>query len=157
MSLNDAATARPSARPARDTRILVHRVVFAALAAFILLSPAPGQVFGKHSPWLREWVMYSGVGTGLPQGAFHIHDAAGTIIGTLTPLEAMGIAHYPNTEHYRFEGWMRTTGDLWRHATAACDRLENGHRLSFAGRVGTRDGWLDMQVEDVCPATGDAS
>src|SRR5690348_13731963 len=31
------------------------RVAFAALAIFILLGPAPGQLFGVHSVLLREW------------------------------------------------------------------------------------------------------
>ncbi len=48
----------------------LRRLLFGSLAAFILLVPAMPQLLGVHSPILRPWVMYSGVGFGLLQGEF---------------------------------------------------------------------------------------
>ena len=151
MSLNDAAGAAPAAPVRlRNPRSLARRLTFAALAGFILLSPAPKQLFGEPSPWLREWVMYSGVGTGIPEGAFHIHDASGRIVETLSPLQAAGLSRYPNIKHYMFEGRLQSSEDLWRFAAASCARLDTGQRLSFEGRIGTRQGWWAEARDDVC-------
>ncbi len=125
------------------------RHAFAALAAFILLAPAPGQLFDQHSPWLREWIMYSGVGVGIPKGVFVVHDETG---GTaeLTPLAAAGLERFPRIPHYYFEGRVFEPAHLARFATSICADLPVGQRVSFVGDVGTRHGWTAMPVEDVC-------
>ena len=156
MSANDIAIpVQTTTCRKQNLRVLAHRVIFASLAAFILFSPAPGQLFAKHSPWLREWIMYSGVGIGIPQGEFRIHDNSGRIFDTLTPLEAAGLSRYPNVVHYQFDGRMRTSDDLGRYAAMACSTLEDGQWLAFDGRVGTRQGWLPFQVDEVCSAAGE--
>lgn len=156
MSSHDVAVAGPRAPVRwRDLRALGRKAVFVVLAGFILLSPAPGQLFDQPSPWLREWVMYSGVGTGIPAGDFHILDEAGAVVETLTPLQAAGLSRYPNMSHYLFEGWMQSPDDLWRFAAAACAGLDPGRRLSFDGRVGTRQGWQEVQRGDICALQGD--
>lgn len=156
MSLNDVADAGPVAPVRlRDHGSLARRLTFAFLAGFILLSPAPGQLFGNPSPWLREWIMYSSVGTGIPTGAFHIHDASGKIVETLTPLQAAGLSRYPNIRHYMFEGWLQSADELWRFAAVACDSLDAEQRLSFVGQIGTRQGWQAEARDNVCALRGD--
>ena len=68
------------------------RAVFSVLAAFILLGPAPGQLFGLHSMLLREWVMFSAAGIGLLKGHFTLHRADGVV--TVSPLEVVGLPSY---------------------------------------------------------------
>ena len=68
------------------------RAAFTGLAAFILLGPAPGQLFGLHTIVLREWRMFSGAGIGLLKGRFTVHRATGTV--TMSPLEVAGLPSY---------------------------------------------------------------
>lgn len=124
---------------------------FALLAAFILLSPAPGQLFGAHSPFLREWVMFSGVGVGIPRGDF-IVARDGREVARRTPLEALGLAAYPQIRHYAFEERVVEDADLARFARALCEEAGEGGRVGFVGSVGTRQGWRPIEVEDVCRA-----
>ncbi len=130
------------------------RRAFLALAAFVLLGPAPGQLFGQHSPWLREWVMYSGVGVGIPKGVFMVHDETGAMAAEYTPLAAAGLDRYPRMTHYYFEGRVWEPAHMARFAALLCSDLSPGMRLSFAGQVGTRQGWAPMPVDDVCAAGG---
>lgn len=125
------------------------RLVFYALAGFILLSPAPGQLFGQHYLLIREWVMYSGVGVGMPKGEFVLHDMSGGVT-RLTPLEAAGLERYPRTSHYLFATRIFEPQDIARFAAARCADLTPQQRLSFEGVVGTRQGWVAMPVENVC-------
>ena len=68
------------------------RAAFATVAIFILLGPAPGQLFGVHSMLLREWQMFSAAGVGLAKGRFTLHRAGGAV--TMSPLEVLGLPSY---------------------------------------------------------------
>lgn len=135
-------------------RVALRRYAFVGLALFILLSPAPGQLFGQHSAWLREWVMYSGVGVGLPKGLFVLHDEAG-IVAEYAPLAAVGLDRYPHIPHYFFPGLVTEPAHLARFATELCSGIQDGERVSFTGAIGTRHGWTPMSSEDVCNLGGE--
>jgi len=145
--------ASPASKPLTMTSL--RRYAFFALAAFILLGPAPGQLFDKRSPWLREWVMYSGVGVGLPKGVFTVHDASGPV-ADYTPLQAAGLERYPLIVHYFFDKRIFEDADLTRYAAGLCEGLLPGQHLSFDGVVGTRKGWVPMPVTNLCAQTEDA-
>ena len=142
------ATGDPARRRARPA-ITVRRAAFCLVAAVIYLGPAPGQLFGLHSPWLREWVMFSRVGEGILDGAFTLVRPDGPV-ETYTPLEAAGLARYPIVLHYLFPRRVRDAGDLGRFAAPLCARAPAGAAVSFRGAVGDRDGWRPLQAEDVC-------
>lgn len=153
----DAHSTLKQASPAIPTVTLnsLRRCVFFALAAFILLGPAPGQLFDQRSPWLREWIMYSDVGVGLPKGVFIVQDASGPV-EQHTPLQAAGLDRYPKITHYLFDRRVHAEADLARFAADLCATLQPGQHLSFEGVVGTRQGWVAMPVTDVCAQTEDA-
>ncbi|MEM9911770.1 MAG: hypothetical protein AAF922_13395 [Pseudomonadota bacterium] len=130
----------------------VRRSAFFLLMAFIFLGPAPGQLFGWHSSWLREWVMFSDVGVGIPDGTFTVAHADGTT-ETHSPLEAVGLESYPLIRHYLFEGRVFEASDLAKFATELCTQAELASSVSFKGKVGTRNGWQPMQAEDICAET----
>lgn len=134
----------------------LRHVCFTAIAAFILLGPAPGQLFGHSSPWLREWVMFSDVGVGIPKGHFTVHDANGSDHGSYTPLAAVGLNRFPRITHYHFENRIFAAGDMAGFAAPLCANLAPGQHVSFEGQVGTRQGWADMSIENVCTMQGDA-
>lgn len=127
----------------------LRRGVFMVIALFLFLGPAPGQLFGQHSPFLREWIMYSGVGIGMPKGIFSVHDQTGEVTD-YTPLQAAGLERYPPISHYKFDRRIFAAEDLSRFAAPLCARLSQDQRLSFDGAVGTRIGWVQVTQDDVC-------
>lgn len=129
----------------------IRRAAFLAFAAFIILGPAPGQLFGLHSPLLREWVMFSGVGTGIPKGYFIVRDGEREV-SRHTPLDAAGLGAYPAIKHYEFELRVHTVADLGRFAEALCDTLPHGQQMDFEGYIGTRNGWFAFPNADICAA-----
>lgn len=131
------------------------RIGFALLAAFVLLSPAPGQIFGAHTALLREWVMFSGVGVGIPRGDFLVAGEGREIL-RVSPLQALGLDAYPQIRHYSFDKRVLADADLARFAERLCGGLRPGERVSFEGVVGTRAGWRETRVEDVCGLAVDA-
>lgn len=131
------------------------RLGFALLAAFVLLSPAPGQLFGAHTPLLREWVMFSGVGVGIPRGEFVVTGAGGEI-ARLSPLEALGIEAYPQIRHYSFDLRILADADFARFAQRLCAEAQADGRIRFEGFVGTRAGWREARIEDVCGLSANA-
>ncbi len=144
MSMTFAQPATTGA-PARTRPHSPRRIAFAALAAFILLGPAPGQLFGVHSMFLREWVMFSGAGIGLPKGRFTLHRADGAV--TLSPLEVVALPSYMALplERRIFE-----PADVKAFAARICSDPHETARLSFEGSVATFTGWRDLAVQDVC-------
>lgn len=153
VSLSDfqSAPPGPAAGPGAAARAAVRRAAFAAVAAFIFLGPAPGQLFGLHVPLLREWVMFAGVGTGIPKGDFIVRNGE-VEVSRHTPLQAAGLAAYPTIHHYQFETRIRTAADIGRFAATLCGTLAPDQRLDFEGVVGTRNGWLAFTNFDVCAA-----
>ncbi len=134
----------------------VRRIGFAVIALFILLAPAAGQIFGVKHLLLREWVMYSGVGVGIPKGEFRIW-RGGQPVATLSPLEALELTAYPPVIHYTFPHRILGDDDLPGFAAQLCARLEDhgGDRVSFEGVVGTRQGWRALRHEDLCSKGGE--
>lgn len=125
------------------------RVAFFGVAAFLLLGPAPGQIFGAHSPFLREWIMFAGVGVGIPKGVFTLHTADGEAL-PLTPQEVAGVTSYPQIRHYLFDKRVFEDADIKLFSGRICDRATEGERLSFDGFIGTRLGWRAVSVDDIC-------
>lgn len=149
----DTGTAQDANRGRRG--FTPRRIGFALIAAFVLLSPAPGQLFGAHTPLLREWVMFSGVGVGIPRGQFVVSDENGESL-RLSPLEALGLAAYPQIRHYTFEKRVLADEDFARFAQRLCAEAAPGARVGFDGAVGTRAGWRQARFDDVC-RLGDTS
>ena len=131
--------------PAFGSSVRWRRAAFAGLAAFILLGPAPGQLFGLHTMVLREWKMFAGAGVGLPQGRFTLHRAGGTV--TMSPLEAAGLPSYLALP---IEQRIAAPADLRVFAARVCGTLRETERLSFAGSIGTHGGRQALAVDDVC-------
>jgi hypothetical protein len=125
------------------------RIAFLAVAALLLLGPAPGQIFGAHSPFLREWIMFAGVGIGIPKGVFTLHAADGAAL-PLTPPEVAGVTSYPQIRHYLFDKRVFEDIDIKRFAGRICDQAVEGERLSFDGFIGSRLGWRPVSVDDIC-------
>jgi hypothetical protein len=138
----------------RSLLVQARRIGFAAIALFILLAPAAGQVFGVHHLLLREWVMYSGVGVGIPKGEFRIWQEDEPV-ATLSPLEALDLAAYPPVIHYTFSHRILSDDDFPRFAARLCGALADhgGDRVSFEGKVGTRQGWRPANHSDLCAPT----
>lgn len=121
------------------------RAVFAMLAAFILLGPAPGQLFGMHSVLLREWLMFSGAGVGLLKGSFMLHRADGAV--TLSPLE---VAALPSYLALPLDRRVYEPAALKAFAARICGDGRETARLSFSGSVGAFTGWRRLTAHDVC-------
>ena len=119
------------------------------LGLFIALSPAAGPVFGVHSVFLREWIMFSGGGIGVLKGQFSVVEADGTR-AVLTPLEVLGLNHYHSDPAFDFDPRVFEAADLRRFATQICDGQARPGRLSFTGMIGTRQGWQPIEAGDVC-------
>ena len=117
------------------------RAVFSVLAAFILLGPAPGQLFGLHSMFLREWVMFSAAGIGLLKGHFTLHRADGAVT-----MRQRQVARQRIYE----------PADLKAFAARICNDARETARLSFEGSVGTFSGWRPLIADDVCNAPAQA-
>ena len=133
----------------------LRRAGFVGIALFILLAPSAGQVFGVKHLLLREWVMYSGVGVGIPRGEFRIW-RGDHMVATLSPLEALDLPAYPSVIHYTFAHRVLDDADLPGFAARLCETLADhgGDRVSFEGVVGTRDGWRSAQHDDLCARDG---
>lgn len=133
----------------RGLPILVRNIAFGLFAVLIYLGPAPGQLFNSHSPWLREWVMFSGVGVGIPYGRFVVRHEDG--VETIhTPLEAADIEQYPLILHYLFESRIFATEHFAHFAAPLCATVPETSSVSFDGAVGTRQGWQPVQIENIC-------
>lgn len=133
--------------PARAQRMAPtsRRVAFAVIAAFILLGPAPGQLFGVHSMLLREWQMFAGAGVGLVKGQFTLHRADGAVI--MSPLE---VAALPSYLALPINQRVYEPSDLKTFAARICNDAREKARLSFDGSIGTFAGWRPLTVPDVC-------
>lgn len=129
----------------------IRRIGFALIALFILLAPAAGQVFGVKNLLLREWVMYSDVGVGIPKGEFRVW-RGDHAVASLSPLEVLDLPAYPSVIHYTFAHRILDDADLPAFAARLCERLadRDGDRVSFDGMVGTRQGWRRTQHFNVC-------
>ena len=147
--MSAVTTPSPAGSAARQSPRAVawRRAAFGILATFILLGPAPGQLFGLHSMLLREWVMFSGAGVGLLKGRFTLHRADGTV--TLTPLEAAGLSSYLELPIARRP---YQAADLKTFAARICGDARPAERVSFEGSIGTFSGWSPLNVADVCNA-----
>ena len=143
-----SSTYQPSTDASAHTQRLtptLRRAAFAAIATFILLGPAPGQLFGVHSMLLREWVMFSGAGVGLAKGRFTLHRADGAVI--MSPLEVVALPSYLALP---LDRRIYEPADLKTFAARICDDARETVRLSFEGSVGTFTGWRPLTAHDVC-------
>jgi hypothetical protein len=123
----------------------LRRVAFAAIAIFILLGPAPGELFGLHSVALREWRMFAAAGVGLLKGTFTLHRADGAV--TMSPLE---VASLPSYLALPIERRVDGSASLRAFAARICDNARETARLSFEGSIGMHEGWRPLSVPDVC-------
>lgn len=146
MTVSYPASTHASADTQRSTST-GRRAAFAAIAAFILLGPAPGQLFGVHSMLLREWQMFSGAAVGLVKGRFTLHRAGGDV--TMSPLEVVALPSYLALP---LDRRIYEPADLKAFAARICNDARETARLSFEGSVGTFTGWRPLAVHDVCNA-----
>lgn len=146
----DGCVDLPVRRPG-GLRAQVRRIGFGVIALFILLAPSAGQVFGVNHLLLREWVMYSGVGIGIPKGEFRIW-RGDQIVATLSPLEALDLPAYPSVIHYTFQHRILGDEDFPGFAAQLCAALadHDADRVSFEGVIGTRQGWRSAREGDLC-------
>ena len=142
-------TARESIPDEPRSRVGLRRGGFCARAPFIPLGPIFPQAFAVHSPLFRPWTMFSGVGVGILKGSFRVEDGQGPA-REMTPLELLGLERYPRIRQYHFEERVRDPEDLRKFVAEYCDGLAPGARLSFAGHVGTREGWRALKGDDLC-------
>lgn len=146
---------RPQRLPFRTSvwlqqgRSLAHAGLVIGLSLFIMFGPAAGQIFGRHHGFLREWIMFSGSGIGVLKGRFTLHSAGGSD-QTMTPLALMRLTTYPDAPPDEFGRLVFHAGDLRKVAAQVCNGRAAVSRLSFAGWVGTRQGWRSLAVDDVC-------
>ena len=125
------------------------RAAFALAALYITLSPALPQLLGWGAPVVRAWTMYSGVGAGLPKGDFTARYADGRI-QTLTALQVRGLERYPDVFHYTFDGLIDAPEGLAAWAADFCAASQDLESLSFSGRIGSPDGWVTHDADDLC-------
>ena len=151
--MTDVPTPEAVSRPqSGNFSMLARHIAFGLFAVLIYLGPAPGQIFGSHSPWLREWVMFSGVGVGIPNGRFVVRheDGAETMH---TPLEAADIEQYPLILHYLFENRIFATEHFTHFAAPLCATAPETSSVRFEGAVGTRQGWQALKIENICASS----
>lgn len=122
-------------------------VLMVGLGLLIVLGPAVGQVFGRHTILLREWIMFSGSGVGVLKGSFTLRHADGTAT-SLTPLAVLGLTRYPSDPPDMFGRLVFSTDDLRVYAARLC--ASPAGVLSYRGSVGTRQGWRPLAVDDIC-------
>jgi hypothetical protein len=146
MALTYPASTNASANMRRSVST-PRRVAFAAIAVFILLGPAPGQLFGAHSMLLREWIMFSGAGVGLLKGSFTLHRIDAVV--TMSPLEVLALPSYLALP---IDRRVYEPADLKTFAGRICNDTRETERLSFEGSVGTFSGWRTLTAEDICNA-----
>ena len=111
--------------------------VFAALAAYVLISPVFPQMLGSDFGFIRPWIMFRDVGVGVLKGEFVFTTRSGAT-ERLTPLEILGADRYPvRRQPYRFDGLVFSDADIARFAAPFCAaRAAEGADLRFEGRVG---------------------
>lgn len=122
-------------------------VVFAGLAALVLLGPGLKQVLDIRSPLLRPWTMFSGIGVGVLKGEFEVTDASGATT-RLRPLEVLELDRYPVVRSIHFDRLVREPAHLRAFGERLC--ADPAVRVSFHGHTGSRQGWQALDVEDVC-------
>ncbi len=129
---------------------LAKRAAIIAFGAYIVASPALPQVFGVAKQYVRYWTMYGDVGAGTLKGVFTATAADGRQVD-YTPLEVLGAERYPNTFHYEFNRRVLSYDDLRRFAADFCrSRAEDIVQLDYAGLVGLNEGWVDLEMIDIC-------
>ena len=133
--------------------VLIRKSLFVVFGAFILVSPVFPQVFKIGQPWIRQWTMFSGVGTGLMKGEFQVQYQNGET-ANISPLEFMGLTRYPNTFDYEFQRRILSVKDLERLGQVFCDGHENIASLTYTGRIGIPTGWANLTTENLCKAEG---
>lgn len=131
----------------------LRRLIFVVLAGFILLSPSLPQLFGVTHLFLRPWVMYAGVGTGLLKGTFVVTRAAGGE-DHFTPLQVLGRTRYVFNMNRKQSYEVHSEEDLHRFAQRLCGRLEPGDRLDFDGWYSTVRGWQPVEGRELCRVDG---
>ena len=134
------SVAKPEAPPAR-------RLIFGAVAAFILLGPALPQVFGVYNPLFRPWVMFSGVGLGLLRGDVVVEGAETTL---LSPETFLSVAYYPHTMSIRDAHVVLSEEALIARMASYCAEHAEVTALSFDGDLSGLKGWRAVSVRHDC-------
>ena len=129
-----------SAPPAR-------RLIFGALAAFILLSPALPQIFRIDHPAFRPWIMFSGVGLGLLRGEIVVE---GDEVRRLSPKAFLNLPYYPHTMSIRDAHVVLDEAALNARMAAYCAEHRAASALSFDGDVSGLRGWRALSVRHEC-------
>lgn len=122
---------------------------FVLLAAFILFSPVPQQVFGASSPLLRGWTMYDGYGINICTMTLHLVSPEGKP-EQIDWLKILGFPHHP-TAPLRLR---RITGpqQAFEIAAEVKSKLPSGSDLRMTARVSTLSGWMEICRDFPVPA-----
>jgi hypothetical protein len=112
-----------------------------------VLGPFMAQVLGVRNGLVRPWTMFAAVGVGILSGEFQAvgHDGRVT---RLSPLQVFGADRYPVMLSTQFSLRVEKPDDLRKFAEAYC--ATHRVKLSYAGHVGSRQGWQELYVQDIC-------
>lgn len=122
---------------------------FLIVGAFILLAPALPQLFGIQSPFLRPWIMYAGVGTGILKGEFLVTrpDKSTAVYASR---DVLGVRLYPRSGIYEHRYQVGDADELRAVVAIFCEQLTVSDTLSFRGQVSAERGWKPLEGADLC-------
>jgi len=132
---------------APNIRHLARTATFVGFTALIFFGPFAAQILGVNNPLFRPWYMFAGVGVDIPKGEFTATARDGTVT-RLTPLQVLGIKHYPVMLSFEFQTRAEGKDGMQKFAQAFC--AKNDVKLTFRGHVGSRQGWRPLEAGDLC-------
>jgi len=135
----------------RPMSVWSRRAAFVLVALLILLPPALPLLLGVKVYWIKPWQMYHYAGLGLLKGEFTIY-LGSEPVETLTPLQVLNLNRYPYVKGImaNFGRRAERVEDLPAYAAEVCGRLTEGKRLAYSGHASTLDGWVSLNMDDVC-------
>jgi hypothetical protein len=136
---------------AKDRSRGFRTALFAAIGAYILISPLFVQVLGVETKIIRPWIMFKDVGTGILKGEFIATTVSGETL-RLSPLEVLGAARYPvRIQPYRFDKLVFKDEHLIRFAAGWCAAHRGAYAdLRYEGRVGAGKSWRPLAASGLC-------
>lgn len=119
-------------------RFWLRAIVFVPLAGFMLFGPFYTQILGNASPYLREWIMFSGLGVGFDEVRFSRLGAD----GKAEPLDRFELMGY--RQRHKAPTWLTRIPDYdtsLRIGHLLCHRLGDGADVRIESRRATIRGW----------------
>ena len=132
------------AKPKEKRANLLRATGFVMFLIMILYGPFSKQVLHSDNFLLREWRMFADVGVGLMDVTFYRVDD-----GNLKVLNRFETLGYKNKKDVPEWLWIiDSEEDLELVVDALCEKLGDSTDLRLEGRVGTHDGWQDLDFPD---------